>query len=356
MTIDLEKVFVSPEAAIRDIIACIDRNGCGIALVMDRERRLISTVTHGDIRRAIAAGHSLDTAVTDWNMYKGESYQQPVTAPVGMDRPALLRFMQEQYVRQLPLLDSAGRVVDLVLMRDFGDIDTLPVTAVIMAGGFGSRLRPLTDHMPKPLLPIAERPILDWIIEGLRHAGIRQIIVTTYYKAEMIQGHLENGERFGVQIEYLHEDRLSGTAGALALVQDWSQPLLVINGDILTRVDFRSMFDYHQEHHADLSVALREYHFQIPYGVVEMEGVYITAIKEKPSTTVFVNAGIYILSPSIQGYVTKGEFLDMPDLIKRAMADNRTVVGFPVHEYWLDIGQLAQYEQAQNDAQSWVGN
>lgn len=354
MTVDLEKVCISPQAAIRDIIACIDRSGKGIALVVDGERRLISTVTDGDIRRAILAGHSLDRPVVDWQAYKGASYQQPITALVGTERATLLKLMQAQYVRQLPLLDSQGRVVDLVLLRDLKVEDTLPVTAVIMAGGFGARLRPLTEHVPKPMLPVANRPILEWIIEGLQQAGIRKMIVTTYYMAEVIREHLKDGSPFGVEIEYIHEEKLSGTAGALGLVQDWSQCLLVINGDILTRVDFRSMFDYHQEQHADLSLALREYHFQIPYGVVEMEEHHVAAIKEKPSLTLFVNAGIYILSPSVQQYVTPGEFLDMPELIKRLMADQRVVVGFPVHEYWLDIGQLEQYEQAQTDAQSWT--
>jgi dTDP-glucose pyrophosphorylase/CBS domain-containing protein len=354
LTIDLDSICVSPQATIREIIACMDRSDTGIALVVDSEHRLISTVTHGDIRRANFAGHNFDSPVTDWNTFKGISYQRPITAPVGTARATLLNMMQEQYVRQLPLLDSKGRVVDIVFKRDFGDVDTLPVTAVIMAGGFGSRMRPLTEHAPKPMLPVANRPILEWIIEGLRRAGVRNIIVTTYYKAEVIQNHLEDGSRFGVQIEYIHEDKLSGTAGALGLIKDWSQPLLVINGDILTRVDFRSMFDYHQEHQADLSMALREYHFQIPYGVVEMEDQRVTAIKEKPSTTVFVNAGIYMLSPSVRNYVTEGDHLDMTDLIKQLVGAGQSVVGFPVHEYWLDIGQIAQYEQAQNDVQQWT--
>jgi dTDP-glucose pyrophosphorylase/CBS domain-containing protein len=354
LTVDLDRVCVSPEATIREIIACIDYNRTGIALVVDGNRRLLSTVTDGDIRRAILAGHHLDAPVTDWQQYKSPLYQQPITAPSGTDRTALLKLMQEQYVRQLPLLDEQGRVVDLALRRDLEEADTLPVTAVIMAGGFGTRLRPLTEDAPKPMLPIANRPILDWIVQGLRQAGIRKVIVTTYYKAEIIQNHLEDGRRFDVEIEYIHEHKLSGTAGALGLVQDWSQCLLVINGDILTRVDFRSMFDYHQEHQADLSMALRQYHFQIPYGVVEMDEHRVAAIKEKPTHTFFVNAGIYILSPSVQSYITKGEFLDMPELIKRLMADHRSVIGFPMHEYWLDIGQLEQYEQAQSDAQSWT--
>jgi dTDP-glucose pyrophosphorylase/CBS domain-containing protein len=356
LTVDLDRVCVSPGATIREIIACIDHNRTGIALVVDGKRRLFSTVTDGDIRRAILAGHNLDAPVTDWGVYKGARYQQPVTAPVGADHAALLKLMQEQYVRQLPLLDEQGCVVGLALLRDLEEADILPVTAVIMAGGFGTRLRPLTEDAPKPMLPIANRPILEWIIEGLRQAGIRKVIVTTYYKAEIIRNHLEDGRRFGVQIEYIHEDRLSGTAGALGLVQDWSQCLLVINGDILTRVDFRSMFEYHQEHRADLSMALRQYHFQIPYGVVEVDDHRVAAIREKPTQTFFVNAGIYILSPSVQGYVIKDEFLDMPELIKRLVTDHRVVVGFPVHEYWLDIGQLEQYEQAQNDAQGWTEN
>jgi dTDP-glucose pyrophosphorylase len=354
LTVDLEHVCISPQATLREVIACIDRSGSGIALVVDNERKLISTITPGDIRRAIYAGHSKDEAVNDWRLYKGTDYKRPTTAPVGTNRAALLRLMQEQYVRQLPLVDQRGRVVDLVLMRDFGDVDILPVTAVIMAGGFGTRLRPLTEHAPKPMLPIANRPLLEWIIEGLRDAGIRKIIVTTYYMADIIRDHLKDGSEFGVEITYIHEEKLSGTAGALALVDDWNQYLLVINGDILTRVDFRSMFDYHQEHHADLSVALREYHLQIPYGVIEMDERRVAAIKEKPTQNFYVNAGIYILSPSVQPYMTPGEFLDMPELIKRMMADQRTVTGFPIHEYWLDIGQLEQYEQAQTDAQSWT--
>ena len=354
MTVDLEQVCVSPQATLREVIACIDRNWMYIALVVDRERRLITTITQGDIRRAIDAGHNKDEPVSDWRLYKGADYKRPITATMGTNRATLLRLMQEQYVRQLPLLDRQGRVVDLVLMRDFGDVDILPVTAVIMAGGFGTRLRPLTEHAPKPMLPIGNRPILEWIIEGLRYAGIRKMIVTTYYMAEIIREHLKDGSEFGVDIEYIHEEKLSGTAGALALVEDWSQHLLVINGDILTRVDFRSMFDYHCEHRADLSMALREYHFQIPYGVVEMDEHRVAVIKEKPTQTFFVNAGIYILSPSVHAYVTPGEFLDMPELIKRLMADQRAVTGFPIHEYWLDIGQLEQYEQAQADAESWT--
>jgi len=347
---EVDRFFIPPSASIREAIACIDRNGKGITLVVDDERHLLGTVTDGDIRRAILHAISLDEPV------EKVMSRQPLVAPPGLSEEEILHLMDKGKktftVHQLPIVDSTGQVIDLVVRSDLVSTELLPVSAVIMAGGLGSRLRPLTDNTPKPMLPVNGRPLMEWIVEGLQQAGIRHIIVTTHYKAEAISHHFGDGQRFGVQIEYVHEDKLSGTAGALALVPPWNQPLLVINGDILTRVDYRAMLHYHQRHQANITVAVREYRVEVPYGIVEIDDVMVRKLTEKPSLQFFVNAGIYVLEPLVRGYTTKGKFLNMTDVIGYLLADAKPVVGFPVREYWIDIGQLADYDRAQNDMEN----
>ena len=349
--VKLQQLLVGSSSSIREVIACIDRNTKGIALVVDEERRLLGTVTDGDIRRAFLAGMDFSSQVAELLLRKGDSpYPRPISAPAETSQADLLRLMRQHVVRHIPLLDQDGRVVDLITLEDLVPMSAQPVSAAIMAGGYGARLGHLTDETPKPMLPVGGRPIMEWIVEGLRQAGIRRIAATTHYKAEVITQHFGDGRDFGVQIEYIQEEQLSGTAGSLALLPPWDQPLLVINGDIMTRVDFGAMVDYHEELKADMTVAVREYRFQVPYAIVEMEDVRIRGLTEKPTLPFFVNAGIYLLDPVVRSYITKGEFLDMTDLITRLLDDGRPVVGFPVREYWIDIGGHDDYEQAQEDA------
>jgi NDP-sugar pyrophosphorylase family protein len=257
--------------------------------------------------------------------------------------------MQTKSLRHIPLLDGEGRVVDLVLLSELVEQPRLPLSAVVMAGGYGVRLRPLTKNIPKPMLPVGDRPLMEWTIEQLRAIGIRHVNVTTHYKPEIIVEHFGDGRQFGVEINYVDEERPLGTAGALGLMKSPTGPLLVINGDILTQLDFRAMFDFHREYRADMTVGVRKYEFQVPYGVVETEGVAISRLVEKPSLGFFVNAGVYLLEPIIHRYVPSGCHLDMTDLIGQLLADGRNVISFPIQEYWLDIGQHGDYEQAQED-------
>src|ERR1044072_3325114 len=178
--------------------------------------------------------------------------------------------------------------------------------AVIMAGGYGTRLLPLTDQIPKPMLPVGDRPLLEIIVDQLKEAGIRQVNVATHYKSEAISDHFKNGEDFGVDIRYVKEDQPLGTAGALSLLEESDEPLLVINGDILTRVDFHAMLNFHREHAADLTVAVRQYEFRVPYGVIDTDGVAVTGISEKPMVRQFINAGIYLLNPRTQRRTQNG--------------------------------------------------
>jgi NDP-sugar pyrophosphorylase family protein len=252
-------------------------------------------------------------------------------------------------VDQLPVVAADGRVMDLILRSDLVRQDLLPMSAVIMAGGSGTRLRPLTEDTPKPLLPIGDRPLMERMIGQLRQAGIRQVNVTTHYLSEKIIEHFGNGDAFGVELSYVTEDQPLGTAGSLAKLSKARAPLLVINGDILTRVDFRAMLAFHQLHQADMTVGVRQFDFQLPYGVVDSDGVNVLAIREKPVSSVMTNAGIYLLEPSVTERIPTDRRYDMTDLIEQLIAQGRSVIMFPIVEYWLDIGQMADYEQAQED-------
>jgi dTDP-glucose pyrophosphorylase/CBS domain-containing protein len=345
----LTDFVVAPQASLRQVMACIDHNKKGIALVVDRQRKLLGTITDGDIRRAILSGKDLDQPASTLLVGPKGQYRAPLTAPVGTPDTDLLRMMNKSSLRHIPILDKKGRVVDVVLLGDLIKEYELPLTAVVMAGGLGTRLRPLTEKLPKPMLPVGDRPLLELMIKQLRRAGIHRVNLTTHYKGEVIADHFGDGRNFGVEIRYVKEDHPLGTAGALSLLDVSNEPLLVINGDLLTHVDFRAMLDFHREYRGDMTMAVREYEFRVPYGVVETDGVTITGISEKPLVRHFINAGIYLLNPEIRQYIPNGQACDMPDLISRLVAERRRVVSFPVREYWLDIGQVEDYKRAQND-------
>jgi NDP-sugar pyrophosphorylase family protein len=239
--------------------------------------------------------------------------------------------------------------VDLVLLNDLVIIDELPLDAVIMAGGFGTRLCPLTDDLPKPMLLVGGKPLMERVIAQLRQAGIRRVNLTTHYKSEKIIEHFGNGGAFGVELNYVNEEYPLGTGGALGLMPMPSQPLLVINGDILTQVNFRAMFEFHQEQKAE---AVRRYEMQVPYGVIECAGARVQRLQEKPQIGFLVNAGIYLLEPSVYQFVPQNTSFNMTDLIQWLLDAGRTVISFPVHEYWLDIGQHADYTQAQGNVKN----
>jgi dTDP-glucose pyrophosphorylase/CBS domain-containing protein len=347
---EIESLYISPVHSIREAMKQIDRGGCGIVLVVDAERRLIGTVTDGDIRRAILSNMDLDTPVSVIQERKLDSpYPKPVTAPVETDHEVLLQLMQEHVLHQIPLLDKAGRVVDLVTLDSLLPNEVLPVQAVIMAGGLGTRLLPLTEEVPKPMLLVGGKPLMERVIEQLRQAGIRRVNLTTHYKSEKIVEHFGDGGAFGVELNYMNEEQPLGTGGALGLMPRPSQPLLVINGDILTQVNFRAMFEFHQEQKADLTVAVRRYEMQVPYGVIECDGARVQRLQEKPQIGFLVNAGIYLLEPSVYQFIPQNTSFKMTDLIQWLLDAGRSVVSFPVHEYWLDIGQHADYKQAQSD-------
>jgi dTDP-glucose pyrophosphorylase/CBS domain-containing protein len=343
---------IRPDCSIRETIRCIDRSArISIALLVDEQGRLLNTITDGDVRRGVLAGISLDAPVKELLTIKARTPHPTVlTAPAITDSATLLKMMEEQGLRQIPLIDSDGRVVDIAVLRDLLPQVTLPMQAVIMAGGNGTRLLPLTENCPKPMLPVGGRPLLELTIEKLQRAGIHQVSLSTNYQSEKISEHFGDGKAYGVELSYINEDRPLGTAGSLGLMKRPEGTFLVVNGDVLTEVDFEDLLDYHREHHAELTVGVRQYGLKVPYGVVDCEGSNVRGLREKPEIAFLVNAGIYLLEPVVYDYIPSGEKLDMTDLIQRLLDARRPVVSFPIMEYWLDVGQHTDYEQAQRDA------
>jgi dTDP-glucose pyrophosphorylase len=346
MATDLSSICVPPTITIRQAIQFIDANRRGIVLVVDGDRRLIATITDGDIRRALLAGAALEDSLAGLLAKKTGT---PVTVPADTSRSALLDMMQRLLIRQIPLVDAAHHVVALVTWDELLPAEPAPLRAVIMAGGSGTRLRPLTEHTPKPMLPVGNRPLLELIIDQLKQAGIHHLNLSTHYKREVIEQHFGDGSKFGVALNYVPETQPLGTAGALGLMAEASEPILVINGDVLTKVNFRALLDFHRENRADLTVAVRQYDMNVPFGVVETDGALVSGIAEKPVFKFFVNAGIYLIEPAAQRVVPKNQRFDMTDLIQELIRQGRRVASFPIHEYWLDVGQPTDYQKAQED-------
>ena len=348
--VDFSALCISPDSLLQEAITAINKNEKGIILITDDDKKLIGTITDGDIRRAVLAGKDLNTPISDLLAQKRKSpYPKPISAHVGADHFELRRLMKEHVIHQLPIVDSEDHVIDLVTTDDLLPDNTLPIQAVIMAGGVGARLYPLTNDIPKPMLPIGDRPLMELLVEQLQKSGIRKVNITTHYLADKIMNHFGDGQDFGIKLNYINEDHPLGTAGALGLMDIPSDPLLVINGDILTRMNFRAMLEYHRENDAVLTVAVRKYELNVPYGVIESDGPRIKGLVEKPVLSFFVNAGIYLLEPAVYQFIPNDEKLDMTDIIQTLLTNNQQIVSFPIVEYCLDIGQQADYEQAQED-------
>ncbi len=338
------QLLVGPDTPIIEVIKTLDRTAAQICLVVDGDGRLLGTITDGDIRRGILRGQRLEEAATAV-MNARPMVATPATPP--QDRLALIRARR---LRHLPVVDDRGILIGIETEDELLAGEALPNWAVLMVGGLGERLRPLTAITPKPLLPVGGRPLLETILLQLAASGFRRVFLAVNYMAEKFEEAFGDGTRLGMDIRYLREDGKMGTAGALGhLPERPDAPLVVMNGDVLTAVNYRALLDFHTEHAATATMCVREYDIEVPYGVVEVENSRVRGLQEKPVLTHFINAGIYVLDPSVLERLKPGHPCDMPSLLERVMADGGPVVAFPIREYWLDIGRLDDFTKANGD-------
>jgi dTDP-glucose pyrophosphorylase/CBS domain-containing protein len=343
---DTSPLSVGLQDTLIDAMRRLDETAKGIVLLLSDDGRLVATVTDGDLRRAVLAGTPLNSTLEAWQARWNPDGKPPLTLPPNASLRDIRDLMLEHNIRHVPLVDPSGRVRDLILERDLLDLEERQSQALVMAGGEGKRLWPLTKDTPKPLLDVGDSPVIERIVGQIKEAGIGRIAVSTHYRAEMIEDRLGDGSRFGVGISYLRERQPLGTAGALGLLDGWDGPLLVINGDVLSRVRYGLLIDYHRDAHATVTMGVRKHGTQIPFGVVELDGHSVTAIVEKPTYEHYVNAGVYLLEPEVKEHVEPNRRMDMPELIQRIIDAGRPVSAFPILEDWIDIGRPEDYERA----------
>jgi len=343
---DWRKVILKQEDTMQSAIEVLNREALRIVMVEDDRGRLVGTVTDGDIRRGLLKHLSIDAPLSKF------MYTEPTTATADECRDAILAKMKKLDLLQIPILDNERNVVGLETLQHLLVQTRHDNPVFLMAGGFGKRLSPLTDHTPKPLLKVGSKPILEMILDQFVSAGFHNFYISTHHKAEMVREYFGDGGDRGISIRYIHEDEPLGTAGAIGLLpKDLPElPILMMNGDLLTKVDFEQLLNFHIKQGGEATMCVREYDFRVPYGVITAKDNCITSIVEKPVHKFFVNAGIYILSPSIISTVDGTSYLDMPQMLELQIAQGDQVNMFPVHEYWLDIGQIEQFKQAQLDS------
>lgn len=337
-------VLVAPATPLRDVLDRIDKAGTQISLVVDPEGRLLGTLSDGDVRRALLKGTELADPVSL------AMHSTPTCASSEEERGVVLARMRRLGLHQIPILDAERRVVGLETVDDFLNTPPRGNWVVLMAGGLGTRLAELTRDTPKPMLKVGPRPLLESIVRGYAEQGFQRFYLAVNYKAEQIEAHFGDGSQFGVETVYLRERQRMGTAGALSLLPDRpSEPFIVANGDLLTKEDYGRMLDRHIESCADMTMAVRDYEMQVPFGVVRERAGLIEAIEEKPSHRFLVSAGIYVLSPAVLDLIPSEQYFDMPSLFDSAIARGFKARTHQIDGYWLDIGRRPDYDRANSD-------
>ncbi|WP_342600368.1 nucleotidyltransferase family protein [Psychrobacillus sp. FSL H8-0483] len=337
-------ILVNENSTLLETMKIIDDSTMQFAAVVDKNQSLLGTVTDGDIRRGILRGEGLDVPI------RQIMNPSPICASIENTYRDCLNLLKKHKLKQIPILSEDNKIIDIIFADDDPATKNNENTVILMAGGLGTRLRPLTENIPKPMLNVGNKPILETIIEGFKQYGFTNFIISVNYKKEVIQDYFLDGAAFGVSISYIEENKRMGTAGALSLLKEKpTSPIFVMNGDLLTQVNFEQLLYFHEDTEAVATMCVREYEYQIPYGVIEIDGQRLTSIKEKPVHRSFVNAGIYVISPEAFDLIPKDEFYDMPELFKRLMDKGENVSSFPIREYWLDIGRMDDFEKANNE-------
>ena len=341
MKFNHKDIEVKSSASILDALSLINSSSSQIALVVDQENKLIGTLTDGDIRRGLLNGETLQAPI---ERLMNREFR---FARIGQDQALVLEMMRQESLYQIPILDTEDHVVDILLLQDILAPEKKPNKVIIMAGGKGIRLRPYTETCPKPMLPIGGKPILEILLKQCKASGFSNFLFSVNYLKEHIIDYFQDGSKWGVSIDYLVEDKPLGTAGSLKLISDTTKdPFLVLNGDVLTHFNLNQLLSFHKQNKADSTMSVRENITTVPFGVVKTNGVDLISFEEKPSYKQLVNAGVYVVEPSLLKLIAPNESIDMPSFLQRIQQYGHRVVVCPIHEYWIDIGRPETLQEA----------
>lgn len=335
--------IVRPEGNIRDALRALDAGAQKIALVCDNSDKLIGLISDGDIRRGLLSDLQMDDPVTEVTNIN------PRFEKIGITRKEIREILINEDIGVLPVVDGKNRVIELHSLSSISERPKLDNPVFIMAGGFGTRLKPLTDNCPKPMLPIGNKPMLQHTIERLKRQGFHNFFISLHYLPEKIKEYFGDGDSMGVKISYVYEDAPLGTGGAIGLLPSdmVSKPLVLLNGDVLTDLDFADILDAHERNKADATMCLREQETSLAYGVVEVIAGSVTNMTEKPTYRHLINTGIYVLSTAFVKSVRKHVRIDLPSLLEQRIQDGHLVSAYTFYGKWLDIGQMNDYLSAQ---------
>ncbi len=331
------KSIAKGEGDIRKIIQTVENGELKIAIILNNKDKLIGVINDGDIRRGLLKGLTLDSS------FKSIIRKNCVVADINLTKREILKLMEDNSISQIPIIDKNNEFLGLEVSKEILPNSRkfhLPNFALLMAGGRGIRLSPITDDCPKPLLPINGKPILEIILEQCIDSGINNFYISVNYLADKIIKYFGDGSKWNVNIKYIKEDIPLGTAGALKLLPNqFKESIIIINGDVLTKINFQDLINYHSNNHADITICSKEHILNSPYGVIEVEGICFKSMVEKPSFRQLINAGIYVINPSIIEFIESNQYLDMPNLISTMNKKGKKIIVYPVHEYWLDVGK-----------------
>ncbi|MDY0192337.1 MAG: nucleotidyltransferase family protein [Aliarcobacter butzleri] len=341
---NIDNIKLNINSTIKEALQIIDNGALQIALVVNENDILLGTLTDGDIRRGLLKGLDLNSSI------ESIIFKTPTIGKISDTKEEILKLALSKKLHQIPIVDERGKILGIQEIEELIKPKDKTNKVILMVGGLGTRLRPLTENTPKPMLKVGNKPILQTIVEKFAEYGYTNIVMCVNYKSHMIQDYFGDGKDFGVNIEYILENQRMGTAGALSLLKDKpNESFFVMNGDLLTNINFEHLHNYHLATNSIGTMCVREYDFQVPYGVVNIKDSKIASIEEKPTHKFFVSAGIYMLSPEVLEYIPENQFYDMPTLFEKIISKGKNAISFPLREYWLDIGRIEEYKKANEE-------
>ena len=340
---NIESLKLSVNSSIEKALEIIGKERVRLGVVVGKKGEFLGIISDSNIRKALINGKTLKSNIKE--IYT----KNPITIAENTSKQKLLELSAKTDIYDFPVLNKKGEVVSIRSISSLLSTKKLPFYVILMEGGLGSRLKELTKETPKPMLKVGKKPILENIIQRLHTQGFEKFIFCVNYKRQIIEDYFKKGEEFDIKISYIKERKKLGTAGALSLIkQKMEQSFVVMNADILTELDFNELLKAHQKSGALMSVCVREFHHQVPYGVIKQKNGFITHIEEKPTQSFLVSAGIYVCEPQILELLEKNAYLDMPELIQKVMQKGRANT-FLIEDYWIDIGRLEEFKRANDE-------